>query len=944
MTTYQTKSVTTKEASTAYTSELDSEGNVLVHVDGGVVQQKTYADKDLSPGDIDGTLTVPLDKYTSIDPRFGENTATRQPLPPVFIYQKKNQPTPVIDPNGPLRFLHNEDAHFFVSSRLWILKALHIQTFSDSISLTAVDTSPELESGFNATKALLTNTKITTQTFDNTPDPTAQLEGDTFIFGASITVESIGSLSGNLNTVVFVDGDITITEGILTPNNGAYTVVIATGHITITGTTSMNINDMGATVGSLILIAGKDIGYSYTSGVLPSPMFHENVLIGAGGNLTIASDMGAENITSALHLGTTEIAPSPTFVPHDLSIDLVVYHDQHRVVPSGYYDMWGTTAEVLNNTGVSVKNISMVALTQSINVQECLDAFHVILAAQFNLGFNAFTTVINTALNNATQEIRFLYNGKWRETMIVLQKHATNHPNIGIHTEPFGFDKYIENMAQSYRVADGVYALFSDGRYMTIPAGEWKVRISSANIGLPTLPYQIDQTSTTTMTIDKVASLKIVDAKPTDPPNATTNEGGMDPFDAAWESTYRALTEGWTPSTETLVRIKAPYSSFIRYAPLGGHIVNDSTGEITDTHILVKNTSRHSRLQRRTITVQPTSQDGASLIAGMNVAAHYNATQTDHQLVYADTNTAHIWFNQKLYKIPAGDANTDATVIPGYGNAKYLIDIPNSNGTLEVLNGNDVISSELITLVAPPATITVVLEILFGDMFGDSHTTVTETEEEFEYYFRTIEGLFFSELPTNGDGNGNGGETDVNIYGQIHTVDISDRTQDEIDALILAGFHIDGDTATRFTQENDPIKVGNFTVYGRRLARYTTGATTAKVPIADGMYGEILVLEGMVQVSALPFNIGLYTYVGFEEEPVPSQPPNPYHLEITATAPIVLGHLQSDNRTRIVGTDGVAVQVGAKADASGVEFKLITGLGTLYATNGFTVTKYNVTA
>lgn len=866
---YPTYSVTDKTQATSYTGMPDEINGVNTFVVTGtpdVLGQKMYADLELSPAPMSGSnpVTPTSADLVNVPPRHGENVAAPQYLPPVLVMNRMGATVPVAVnslTSGPnQQFIRGDGADYYLGSKEWMLNWM-TQVASTNIG---TEVSTEVSAAI-LTANLATNSDIQNGNF---APGTSVVGPNTYV----ITGSTIGSIDVSIgNYYIFCNGDLTINS-LGYPNGTVSTslVIVATGNIVIND--FLGFNTAPPSGSGTVIIAGGNLTIGSTNTAVPLP-YHTGLMYGCVGNGTLNWGSGSPlTFTSAVYhrpngsftfSTTTEYTTGSTlstgavgeFTQHQLSTVSPV--PQNVVIRTKWNDMWGPAAEQLDGSGVIAKYVEHqnVTSTHGTMWQEILDAYVLIFATQYNLGFDAFKTVINNGTmpsgssvatpDNGTMEIRTTYMGAVRETMIVLQYSTSYEPNMGIHTTPFGFDNYVEPMMQTYRVSEDVYVPQSSGRYMT-SSDQGYVVVSPSDFNVITTTYNVrsSTSSVATITIDKFTSESILSFPPTGSP---TFEGGMDEFDSNWVSTYRALHPPFVTAT-SVTRVKAPYQSYFRYQPLNGKIVDQPTtegGAVVDSDSngmpIIMNSDRRSKVARVTFSVSPTwltTSDGVK--AGMNVASPLKFELTPKQhLTYLSDQMAMIHFDGKLYTV----TTASSTTINGVS-VSYAYSSSNNTGTV---TGGDAAGVYPLVSVAPNDTM-VTLEILFGDMVGEVSGRAVTTEV-FEHFARTVEGLFMKNFAS------------LDIEGTVNTVDLTFRTEEEIEAIRMGGFAISGTTATRFANNTASRKAGIVTVFGRRVVTYNDGDTEIIVPVADGTYGSVVVTGSKTAISNLPFSHEYITYI-----------------------------------------------------------------------------------
>jgi hypothetical protein len=319
--------------------------------------------------------------------------------------------------------------------------------------------------------------------------------------------------------------------------------------------------------------------------------------------------------------------------------------------------------------------------------------------------------------------------------------------------------------------------------------------------------------------------------------------------------------------------IAAPYDSFVRYRPMNARV----TGVVTDVStaffrnedgtLFVRNTSSLSRKMEFTCTVQ--SSPGLVPRINENVIRRYG--RDENLVVYFDAERIDV-----LPTLPSKNSlivlETDKS--DDIGSMRYETIERSDDGRPVKTSFRDGSGNKVVYDVTKDViTLAFSLTIVFGDMVQERPMSkFVPSDETFEYFTRHYGELVAHQIQSLGK---------KVITADQQSFDCTYVSQSDLSALRAAGFLItenpDGSkTARCVTEESCPVVTSTLTVYGRKAARYTAGATKATTDLMKGEYetadGRIVgVLDdtGTVLVSDLPFTVGVYTYHSLTEESAP---------------------------------------------------------------------------
>jgi hypothetical protein len=944
MNTYPTTTTTDKKQASSYTGKLDHQGRVVIHIDDDNGTSSSYSAKEqihtsasYTPSDIANTpssgkpiLGIHPNQYTSIVPRHGQRIAAPKVLPPVLIAHGYGKKIPTYTTEQYLtnaKFLAgNHTGIWNTLDTLWFIRLIKQSGIIGNIYQT-------INTPGGIIDQLLNSIDVQNPPLNSaTPNPYITTT-DGWKFLGDVTFNYAGSNNTNPH-VIFVQGNITVAIDINGP-----VILIATGDIDITCTVANFTPGDTSEIKGMVLI-GNNVTVKVPSGSTLST----NCAVAATNTFKIIT-AGTPNIVGTANIwGFSNTTESGLQYSLGATVGSVKEHAPREVVEANYWTKRGIYNQSTGDFTVdnSVADAKSIRNNQSIldeskdneaTLTELMEIFLLFICAQYGLQMNSQKTNPTNPTgayyninrggnnpNNGTQEIRFLYDGIWRETIVVFEFNdpllSGIIPNYGIHTEPFGFDDYIyPNMLQTQRVGDEIYIplklqqteqglttnlkrYFGSGiQFGTNPNyNDWKIRLcdDSDRIDLDSAPYNDlvivrnaygDGNPSTAL---KIATIGMLAPKPSVPP-AATNEGGSQPFDDNWVSEYVELTESLPQSSNDKVVLLAPYSNFFRYVPKNALVVSaDGNGnEISHGYLMIKNQGRRSRISSSRVQLKQSRLTGQPIMQNVNmmgpvVGAGYES------IIYGDETELHFWKRSpngagRIFIACAGTNGAAGTAVEG---VTYAYNPATDSVTI---NGLGSVLTNPIALV-PQINKTIDLHVYFGDIISDRPFIRKLIMEEFlifesfEFLAKGLEGLVHYHKPTK------------IILGTDNEVDLKFLNTRERQAVASSGFTIGpDDKAFRYSTQNEATVIYNddgldFFLYGRRIFEYNPAATKAKIPVTSGSYHDsvnnasILVdSEGMVDLvplrdtngdlpNLLVFNIGLTTYVGEPIIPVQTEP------------------------------------------------------------------------
>lgn len=848
---YQVSFVSDVTLSTPYTGKLAIDGSVAIYATGltgaKVMQQQVYGDADTTPLPPSGETLV-SSMITSFVPRLGENIGMPALLgstvasytPPTLALIPFNGGVPQVVSSNilPNAFMYpTSTSTFYVRSKIWMLKAV-VDAMGSTGNAAAVGDSGIFSSYITPILAQLATYAFSA--WSVVPVAPTTLTG-TNIYNATIGAVALtaGSTTAGTDTFILCFGDVTLNT--IVCGTGNRVVVVATRDITITNSPIIG--------GKVLLVAGRNLSVGGSTTLPPG------MTVAAVG--TSSGFTGASATTSLFQWRDTTGAQIASFAAPTVAPGLMTYTVSSSAQPVAKITQFEQVDTDNTFPSVAVMPLSdsyyMMANngTNVINATQMLAALVLQTANQAGLSFTAVTSGTHT---NGSYEIKSNIDGRLHISKVVVQKNASSLPNAGVHTEAFCFDKYAFTMAQTYKATEDGWVFYKTGRYFTLSATN-EIVISSSNLTLPPLPYDlIDSTATTAIT--SICSVSLSDTFVGGAVSTTANQGGMDPYtlqtDGSWKSKYRRLTTlGATAGT--VLFVKAPYEDHIRYAPRGGTVLDSSNAPVES--FLVRNTNRRSGIvvAQCQIAASKTSQAGfTTLLAAQNVARNFQATGV--VFVYVDATVIRFLVNEKLYSIATGASKL-------IGSTTYSYAATSTVGSFST--GSTVTQTFTLTTTAvTPSTVTLV--VYFSDMVeatlldGDREVT----EELFEYFTRVVDGIVPHYLAPR------------IVLGTENSVDVTFRTVDEVNALVQAGFEIDAKKeneyriAYRTETQGDPAVVDDLQLYGLATLDYTQGATLVTTPILPGTYTsddtvpKTIVVDSNQQVdlASFPFSLNLKTY------------------------------------------------------------------------------------
>jgi hypothetical protein len=846
MSNYQVSFVSDVASSSAFIGKPLPNGSVAVYASGTagnmVPLQQIYSDGETSPIAPSGEI-IPPDMLTSFPPRLGENVGSKEMIPPVltlipingFIPQQSSSNIP---PNAIM--FPTSNVAFYIRSKLRVVEATLAAMMANSAQGIFI---PELQG------LLQDIASYSISAWSPLPSSPQTISGKK-IYNSSI---------GFSNALIFGDSSVTVTLVVCIGNAklasvsantpGSITIIIATGDI--------NLDVIPSSVsGKILLIAGGNINITGTALNLP-----QNLIIAALGTSsgTIGSLFSANSLIQwfdGVHQSSVITVPSSTAYSAN-AVAKVTQFDEASTDQAFSSGLFVSDSYVMvPNDGVYVPNIPQM-----------LDGIRLQVANQFNLSSTAVTREI---LSNGTYDIRTVIYGHLRISKIVMQKSLDSLPNAGVHTEPFGFDRYavslldssldppLRRMAQTYRVSGDGWAFYKSGRYFTLsPVGE--IVLSSVALTIPALPYGIVDSSGP-ISITSPCTISLSDVTPSGSPSTTANQGGMDPYtveasSGIWMSRFRRLNRYTLPTSGIVVYIKSPYSDFIRYAPRNGKVV---VAHYLDGSIVVKNPSRRSGIVVETCMVTPsmTSTPGfTTLYASQNTALDFNVGAP--VVVYVDKDILRITIDDNPYYILAGGSIEVSSV-------RYSYTV-NTLATIGTLSFGTTETQFTLTSV-PQIPVLVTLVVSFGDMCEKTIQSFEKTSESFEYFTRVPNGLVAYQFRP------------LKVFGTTNKVDITFRKPNEIDAFRETGFLLGTENeseyrfAERIKTESSYKKEGDVEIYGLIRNTYSTGSTRVSVNIRPGIYNSddtptktiVVDDENSIDLSSFPFTLGVDTYTAVE--------------------------------------------------------------------------------
>jgi hypothetical protein len=486
--------------------------------------------------------------------------------------------------------------------------------------------------------------------------------------------------------------------------------------------------------------------------------------------------------------------------------------------------------------------------------------------------------------------VQFTIDGTIYESFVAVQQDLVSLPNAGVATEPY---RLIDGMLQAYRVSEDGYAFWGKGDYITVnSAGSFTFNsmLDTASDGSfnsdLVVPYNLNDTKDTR--IDAVRTTGVSTEREADTDVAV--EGGVDPFVAVSDGFDSAYThfEFKTGNPTRVVYIAAPYDSHVEYCPLGGYIKSAQLATSTAraschlnyNYLLVRNLDPRSKSVRITCTVSPTLT--GDFHSGENVMSNYGRPLDGPFVSYYNKNFADLLCRMTtktgltIDRIIRLQANESRDI---YGDGNIYTYSPPTTQSLGMITKNDRTLSSLTYAAVQPKDEVIDVIVVFGDMVQEARASkFTLSEENFEYYSRDYEGIVAHQKKSTFWFNGSSFNNDV--------IDATYRTEAEINALLTAGLQLrylpyNTITATRVRPENPGFVMENLKLMGCKLARYAPDAFTASIDLFPGsytankwvpagddtyMYPETTIVvneDRTINVVYLPFILGNDVYVGY---------------------------------------------------------------------------------
>jgi len=678
----------------------------------------------------------------------------------------------------------------------------------------------------------------------------------TIAAGHTDLTASASAIGGAGVTALFSNGNVAVTNVVASDVTTDYVIIFCVGNISFSAAAWI-------TAGKLRKILLVATGTITVLGVHAAPHYsYSAVSVSVAGVVT--SVAGGSNYVGL----NAAVATQYLYDPNTLSVTIpgVVLHAAGSYADLHTFDLvknnaalavaFGGTSAFYNMTATDVSTVWLTAATNmlyrlccqhQVVPQTVLPADSVVLQAGcYYLLTTFFATNYTTALSFA--------------------KTATHVPNFGASTEYSNFSAYFRPdatlatavWAQTYRVADLVYAPLSAGRYLSCNA-LGMTSPSTVDFALPTLPYFIE---TTEITANCPLSLSS-----TFPANDTilATDGGMDTYTVHNNATanvtaisaYRALKApvATTLTAPTAVTINVPNKSWVDYSPFNGEVLSADAGlEVIDGRVRLLNGVRQAGVMTANLVCTP------SAVALEVFNPFFNGAATVPSTVEFVTfkSLAKVRFNLILsgvsenYTLDAGNS-----VLIGANNYTYTV--AGAVGTLKKVSGGVSTTVGAWTFGAVPAVVNVFLTIVFGDTVMKATTFTTNTVLD-----NSVPATYFTRNLATADA----------VYTQVsqpagtllYLPGISDPT-----ALGLVEWGVEPVTnMPDFWQasvfHNEARAFPEVVVNGRRESAYVEGQTKVAISLADGTYVNdaavsVVVADGLANVADLPLTKGFITYV-----------------------------------------------------------------------------------
>lgn len=644
---------------------------------------------------------------TSQNPRHGENTASPLYAPPVFIlFNKGKMPVETAKESTSLGHATTTNPNGFYISLT--PPANPYQFIFDAIHSMIIWGSPTEQPGVMA--------QILFQDFiDNPPVfSTASTLLDSlsgYYDNANVNGVNVGSPFGT--TFLVVKGNLTLSGRLIGPTNQASsTILIVLGNLTMTDNDWIDNNweNSSGSAGKIIVFATGNVS-AYGIGV---DSLSEDLFVAHHGTFYYAAN-GQETLDDPDLI--TFVNPNPETRMVLLTGGSVVgdfIPPNTYVAITGSHELSDSSDMTAPFTG-TVTYFEMVVPSGAFDDQKALS----IITVRFILQYDVVIASTSKGIIISTQD------GKDYLTRVIFCFNGT--PNIGLHTESFGFHSYVKAMLQTYRVSESTYDIFKAGFYLTMN-DEGFIGFSATPYEIEPLPRFIGPTKITKNCLFSLTSWPLT--------SFNQFEGGMDPYvvegsDAV--SKYRRLQEPPT-STSLLVELLAPYDSEIKYIPLGGI----STSGV----IVLKNDGARSRVTYVSCVIQPTRQENVIVAPQVNVATGDFPNLT---VVYVDRDRIIFRAGKEIYSanynnqlglnlIWADDFIIDGVHrLIGFGRGSTN----NHRSFYEYKNGLKVeLFSCLVVNALPP--INLLIKVIWSDMISEKAKFI---ESKTSKTYRTFDGV-----------------------------------------------------------------------------------------------------------------------------------------------------------------------------------------------------------
>jgi hypothetical protein len=730
---------------------------------------------------------------------------------------------------------------------------------------------------------------------------------------ASPAVVAVGGANGAGGTYIFSYGNLNLTSIAATATATDYVVIFCVGQINFT---TLHAGVSGRQV--LLVSIGANAGHCGITTGLTAFTANDFAICAYPGSVTnIAATTNQTGTTPGGYIfvnGVTATTNTNSYEPSGLSTvghpllfpacrsftqyaiaDLHTY-DQVCYTPipanmnfalfstpgfaggtTAYYNMTASTALIA--AGISVDYLTDIVSNTFARI--CAQ-FGVVPGTALVPGLISAT---NLVLQAGCYYLSSTFFGFNYVTRLSFQTATGQVPNLGVSTEYHNFKAYFTPDAslstavwlQSYRVSDLVYAPIKNtvgGRYMCLNAAGL-VAPSTIDYVFPTVPYYIE-----TVLVSQDCAVSLSTGVPVSNVVLAT-DGGVDAYTVTGSgtsavqatSTYRSL--GATvaqPASSTMVTLVVPDRNWLDYSPLNGEVTANasSTGVVSGGKVRILNPNRQAGIITATLTVQPSSVAGETMQPfsnGADVIPIWFVGQVGLYVTYKDASLVRFSIDSPLtstsenYEIAAG-----SSVL--IGSTLYTYAVASGVGTLSTVSGG--ISTAVAgpwTFGVAPATQTVFLVVVFGDtLLANSvynTNTITDGSVPSVYFIRQYNVL--------------------NAYGDLvpilppttagQTFYLPNLTAPVITQLAQAGVNpVAGQpgyyTATVFHSEPQFFDT-EIALYGHRVLEYTAGQTKVAISLADGTYtnraqASVIVLNGLIDVSALPLDVGYITFTAVQ--------------------------------------------------------------------------------